>query len=90
MTLLNVTDMYFITENLSERHVAQIEMDQRANITLRTYPETVIAGTVAVIVPNEGRQTDADARFTAYIRLDPNQLDLLPGMTGRVEIVVGD
>lgn len=90
VTLLNVTDLYFITENLSERHVAQIEAGQQANITLRTYPETVITGKVEVIVPNEAHQTDADARFTAYIRLDPAQVDLLPGMTGRVEIVVGD
>ena len=52
----------------------------------------VIAGKVKVVVPNKERQTDADARFTAYIRLDDNdgELDLLPGMTGRVEIVTGD
>lgn len=92
VTLLDVTELYFITENLSERHVAQIKAEQQANITLRTYPETIISGKVEVIVPNEERQTDADARFTAYIRLDDHdgELDLLPGMTGRVEIATGD
>jgi multidrug efflux pump subunit AcrA (membrane-fusion protein) len=87
VTLLNVDELYFVTENLSERHVAQLQTGQQANITLRTFPETIITGKVEVIVPNEERQTDADARFTAYIRLDPSELDLLPGMTGRVEIV---
>lgn len=90
VTLLNVGDLYFITDNLSERHVAQIAPGQEANITLRTYPDTVLKGRVEVIVPNQERKTDADARFTAYIRLDPSDLDLLPGMTGRVEIVTED
>lgn len=90
VTLLNTSDRYFVTDNLSERHVAQIKAGQRANITLRTYPETVITGLVDVIIPNGQRQTDADARFTAYIHLDPSELDLLPGMTGRVEIITGD
>ncbi|MBN1935267.1 MAG: efflux RND transporter periplasmic adaptor subunit [Anaerolineae bacterium] len=87
VTLLNVSDLYFITDNLSERHVAQVFPGQEARITLRTYPDTVVSGTVEVIIPNENRKTDSDARFTAYIRLDPGELNLLPGMTGRVEIV---
>lgn len=87
VTLLNVTDLYFITDNLSERHVGQVLPGQEARITLRTYPDTVITGTVKVIIPNEDRKTDSDARFTAYIRLEESELNLLPGMTGRVEIV---
>ena len=36
------------------------------------------------------RSGDQDARFVAYIRLDAHELALLPGMTGRVEVVTGE
>lgn len=87
--LLNVQDLFFVTQNLSERHVAQLAPGQRAEITLRAYPEQVLTGRVDVILPKLDRTTDADARFTAYIRLDESELGLLPGMTGRVEVVTG-
>ncbi len=87
VTLLNVSDLYFITNNLSERHVAQVQPGLQAQITLRTYPDDIINGTVEVIVPNANRKSDAEARFTAYIRVNAGDLALLPGMTGRVEIV---
>jgi HlyD family secretion protein len=87
VTLLNVKEMYFVTENLSERHVAQIQTGQQARVTLRTYPDTVLTGQIEFILPRLERQTENDARFAAYIRLDESEVDLLPGMTGRVEIV---
>jgi multidrug efflux pump subunit AcrA (membrane-fusion protein) len=87
VTLLNVKEMYFVTENLSERHVAQIQTGQQARVTLRTYPDTVLTGEIEFILPRLERQTENDVRFAAYIRLDESEVDLLPGMTGRVEIV---
>ena len=87
VTLLNVKDLYFVTHNLSERHVARVRKGQQANITLRIYPDTVVTGQVEVVLPQLERKTDADAHFAAYIRLGATELDLLPGMTGRVEIV---
>lgn len=89
VTLLNVTDLYFVTQNLSERHVAQVRAGQEAHITLRTYPDIVLTGLVETIVPETERQADSDARFKAYVRLEASELNLLPGMTGRVEIVTG-
>jgi multidrug resistance efflux pump len=88
--LLNIEALFFVTQNLSERHVAQLAPGQRAEITLRTYPDVVLSGTVDVVLPKTDRTSDADARFVAYIRLDASELDLLPGMTGRVEVVTGE
>lgn len=90
LKLLNVEALRFVTQNLSERHVAQLAPGQRAEITLRAYPDQVVAGTVEVILPKLERASDADARFVAYIRLDETALDLLPGMTGRVEVITGE
>lgn len=89
LELFNVEALRFVTQNLSERHVAQLAPGQRAEITLRTYPDQVVAGTVDVILPKTDRAGDADARFVAYIRLDETDLGLLPGMTGRVEVIAG-
>ena len=89
VALLNIGDLYFVTDNLSERHVAQLRKSQQANITLRTYPDVILSGRVDTILPETERQANAEARFTAYIVLDETNLDLLPGMTGRVEVVTG-
>jgi multidrug efflux pump subunit AcrA (membrane-fusion protein) len=70
--------------------VAQLRKGQRAEITLRTYPDAVIGGQVDTVIPKLDRKADTEARFVAYIRLDESELDLLPGMTGRVEIVTGE
>ncbi len=87
VTLINLERLYFVTDNLSERHIAQLRPGQRANITLRTYPDTVLTGQVDSIVPQSERTAQTEARFAAYIRLEVTELDLLPGMTGRVEVV---
>jgi multidrug resistance efflux pump len=88
--LLNIGALSFVTQNLSERHVAQLEPGQRAEITLRAYPDVVLSGTVYVVLPKMDRASASDARFVAHIRLDETDLDLLPGMTGRVEVVTGE
>ena len=90
LKMLNIQELYFVTQNLSERHVAQLRRGQRAEITLRAYPDVVLGGTVDVVLPQTERTADADARFVAYIRPDESDLDLLPGMTGRVEVITGE
>jgi multidrug resistance efflux pump len=87
VALLNVEEIHFVTQNLSERHIAQLRRGQRAEITLRAYPAVVLPGTVHVVLPQMERTSDSEARFAAYIRLDESELDLLPGMTGRVEVI---
>jgi multidrug resistance efflux pump len=89
LKMLNIEELYFSTQNLSERHISQLRRGQRAEITLRVYPDTALGGTVDVVLPQTERATDADARFVAYIRPDASELDLLPGMTGRVEVIIG-
>ncbi len=86
VTLVDLTGLYFATENLSERHIAQLAPGQRAEITLRAYPDTVLTGQIDSVIPQSEGAPGDEARFAAYIRLDETSLDLLPGMTGRVEV----
>lgn len=91
VTLLNIEDgLRFVSENLSEQHVAALRPGQRATITLRTYPETPLEGTVEAIIPQAKVAETTDARFTVHLQLAPTDLSLLPGLTGRAEIVTGE
>lgn len=87
VTLLGIKDgLRFVTQNLSEQHIADIYPGQRTVVTLRTFAETPLEGTVEAIVPQVEETVEADARFTVHVRLAPTDLRLLPGLTGRVEI----
>jgi len=89
LSLVETDDLYFVTTSLDERHAALLRSGQQARITLRFYPDAAISGKVDVVIPLVGQQSGA--RFAAYIRLvDKGGVDLLPGMTGRAEIAIGD
>ncbi len=86
VTLLNTADLQFQTSNFSERDLAQIAPGQAVVITLKSYPNDALEGQVLRVAPvAQGTLGDA-ATFTVIITLAPTDLDLLPGMTGRVEI----
>jgi multidrug resistance efflux pump len=91
VTLLNVEDgLRFVTQDLSEQHIADVYPGQRAVVTLRTFADEPLEGTVEAVVPQVEETEEADARFTIYILLPATNIRLLPGLTGRVEIYTGD
>lgn len=91
VTLIDTEDgLRFVTQNLSEQHIADVFPGQRAIVTLRTFPETPLEGTVETIVPQTEQAADTGARYTVYVQLAPTDLYLLPGLTGRVEIIAGE
>ena len=86
VTLLDTSRLQFQTNNLSERDLAQIAPAQPVIVTLKAYPNDPLPGQVKRIAPlAQGIIGDA-ATFTVIIQIEPTNLDLLPGMTGRVEI----
>jgi multidrug efflux pump subunit AcrA (membrane-fusion protein) len=89
VTLINVADgLRFVADNLSEQHVADIRPGQRTQVTLRAFAETPMAGAVEAIVPQMEQTGSAEGRFTVYVLLDATELPLLPGYTGRVQIMM--
>ncbi|MFL7791601.1 MAG: HlyD family efflux transporter periplasmic adaptor subunit [Anaerolineae bacterium] len=91
VTLLNIEDgLLFVTENLSEQHIANVYPGQRAVVTLRTFADRSLEGEVEAVVPQVDETEGADARFTVRVRLSATDLRLLPGLTGRVEIYTED
>ncbi len=86
ITLLDTASLQFHTSNLSERDLAQIQPGQPAEITLKAFPNDPVSGTVARIAPQASGVVGDAAVFTVMIDLDSANLELRPGMTGRVEI----
>jgi multidrug resistance efflux pump len=88
VTLVDISHLQFVTNNLSERDLGRVALGQAANITLKAFPDDKLTGKVAAIAPLAGETVGDAATFAVRIDLEPSQLSLRPGMTGEVEIVV--
>ena len=86
VSLLDSSSLQFETNNFSERDLAQVAPGQAVMVTLKAFPNDPLPGEVLRIAPlAEGTIGDA-ATFTVIIDMEETELELLPGMTGRVEI----
>lgn len=88
MTLVDISQLQFVTSNLSERDLGKVALGQTANITLKAFPDAKLTGKVVAIAPLSGEPVGDAATFAVRIDLDPTDLNLRSGMTGQVQIVV--
>jgi multidrug efflux pump subunit AcrA (membrane-fusion protein) len=86
VTLLDAEQLEFHTTNLSERDLAQVSPGQAAEVTLKAYPNAPLAAEVVRIGVQAGEPVGDAATFPVVLVLGDTDLDLRPGMTGRVEI----
>jgi multidrug efflux pump subunit AcrA (membrane-fusion protein) len=86
LTLLDTTQLEFHITNLSERDLAQIFPGQTAVVTLKSYPNDPIEATVIRIGWQAGQPVGDAATFPVMLSLSDTDLEIRPGMTGRVEI----
>ncbi|MBN1658150.1 MAG: HlyD family efflux transporter periplasmic adaptor subunit [Anaerolineae bacterium] len=86
VTLLDMTQLEFQTTNLSERDLAQIVHGEGALVTLKAYPDDPLHAVVVRIGAQAGGAVGDAVTFPVILALDQSDLDLRPGMTGRVEI----
>jgi HlyD family secretion protein len=90
VTLLDTDRLEFHTTNLSERDLAQILPGQTAEVTLKAYPTEPFEAQVVRIGLQAGAAVSDAATFPVVLVLGETDLDLRPGMTGRVEIRGGE
>jgi HlyD family secretion protein len=88
MTLVDIRNLQFVTNNLSERDLGRVALGQKVNITLKAYTDVKLTGKVEAIAPLAGQPVGDAATFAVRIDLDPTDLSLRPGMTGQAQIVV--
>lgn len=87
VTLIDPAGLEFITTNLSERDLNQIEIGQAALVTLKSYPNQPIGGTVERINLTATSTVGDAAVFPVIIKLNPTEFTVRQGMTGRAEIL---
>jgi multidrug resistance efflux pump len=90
ITIIDPLQLEFHTTNLSERDLAQIVPGQTAVITLKAFPNEPIDGIVERIGWQVGEAVGDAATFPVIVALRENNLEIRPGMTGRVEIYAGE
>jgi multidrug resistance efflux pump len=90
LILLDTAHLEFHTTNLSERDLAQISPGQSAVVTLKAYPDDPIEATVVRVGWQAGEPVGDAATFPVILSLNETDLDIRPGMTGRVEILRED
>lgn len=88
LTIAQIEPLRFATSNFSERNLADIKVGDKATIYLKTYPNIPFP---AVIHRLELESTERDgptALFTVYFDFNHGDVEVRPGMTGRVEITL--
>ncbi|MEM7343662.1 MAG: efflux RND transporter periplasmic adaptor subunit [Chloroflexota bacterium] len=86
VTLLDLTQLEFHTTNVSERDLTQIFPGQTALVTLKAYPNDPIEATVVRVGLQTGTAVGDAATFPIILELNDTELEIRPGMTGRVDI----
>lgn len=86
ITLLDTSQLEFHTTNLSERDLDRVAPGQPVQVTLKTYPNDVIDGSVLRIGTQATGTVGDAAVFPVIIAISSEELDIRPGMTGRAEI----
>ncbi len=87
LTLQDAEDLQFHTTNLSERDLVDVEPGQAVRVSLKSHPGDEIEGRVVRIVTQASGAIGDAATFIVVVELEPSDLLLLPGMTGRAEIL---
>jgi HlyD family secretion protein len=88
ITIAQVEPLRFATSNFSERNLADVKTGDSATIFLTTYPGVPIPAVIYRIELESERRDGPTALFTVYFDLNSGDLDVRPGMTGRVEITI--
>jgi HlyD family secretion protein len=85
--LVDVSRWLVDTKNVGELQIAQVREGQKAAVRVNAFQSEPLQGQVATISPVAVVQ-QGDTTYTLTIELEDTDLNLRPGMTARVEIVV--
>ena len=79
--------MPIVSVNLSEIDVSQVELDQKATVTLDSIPDKTFTGKI-VGVDRIGQSTSGVTQYPAIIQLDSSSEQILPNMAVTANIVI--
>ena len=85
--MLDLSSWLVETKNVGELQIGQVHIGQRAQVRFNTFQGETVSGQVIAISPQAVVQ-QGDITYTLVIALEPTDLNLRPGMTARVEIMI--
>jgi len=85
--LLDVSDWRVETKNVGELQIARVQVGQAVRVQVNAFQSETLHGRVLTMSPVAVVQ-QGDTTYTLTIALEPTALNLQPGMTAQVEIVV--
>ena len=85
--LLDLSSWLVETKNVGELQIGQVKIGQEAQVRFNTFQGETVSGRIAAISPQAVVQ-QGDITYTLVIALEPTDLNLRPGMTARVEILI--
>lgn len=85
--LLDLSIWLVETKNVGELQIGQVKTGQEAQVRFNTFQGETVSGRIAAISPQAVVQ-QGDITYTLVIVLEPTDLNLRPGMTARVEILI--
>ena len=87
LEILDISSWLVETKNVGELQIGQIKTGQEANVRFNAFQGEIVPGKVIAISPQAVVQ-QGDITYTLVIALESTDLNLRPGMTARVEIVI--
>lgn len=85
--LLDVSDWRVETKNVGELQIARVQVGQEVRVRVNAFQGETLQGHVLTISPVAVVQ-QGDTTYTLTIALEPTSLNLQPGMTAQVEIMI--
>ena len=85
--MLDLSSWFVETKNVGELQIGQVEIGQEVQVRFNTFQGETVSGWVIAISPQAIVQ-QGDITYTLVIALEPTDLNLRPGMTARVEIMI--
>jgi membrane fusion protein (multidrug efflux system) len=86
LTLSKTSPLRFVTTNLGERNVGDIEPGATATVTLNSFPDRPLTATVRRVAQQANTDEAGATLFAVYLDVDTGDLPVRAGMTGRAEI----
>ena len=85
--MLDLSSWQVETKNVGELEIGRVEIGQTAQVRFNAFQAKTVNGEVKAISPESVVQ-QGDITYTLVIALEPTDLNLRPGMTARVEIMI--
>ena len=85
--VLDTSGWLIETKNVGELQIGQIKIGQEVQVSVNAFNGEVLSGHVAAISPIAIVQ-QGDTTYTLSIELEPTDLNLWPGMTAQMDIII--